>query len=54
MFEELAYGKRSLVPLLFEAMDKKQLSSEYYTGQWYDIGTPERLKSLDQKLKLCM
>ena len=54
MFEGLAYGKRSLAPLLFEAMDKKQLSSEYYTGQWHDIGTPERLKSLDQKLKLCM
>ncbi len=50
MFEELAYGKRALAPLLFKAIDDKQLSTEYFAGEWYDIGTPERLESLDREL----
>jgi MurNAc alpha-1-phosphate uridylyltransferase len=37
-------------PLLFAAARLQQVSGELYQGQWYDIGTPERLKSLDQQL----
>ena len=51
MFEELAYGKRALAPLLFKAIDDKQLSTEYFAGAWYDIGTPERLERLDGQIK---
>jgi MurNAc alpha-1-phosphate uridylyltransferase len=48
MFENLEYGKRPLAPLLFEAIEKKKLTNEYYKGAWHDIGTPERLKVLDE------
>ena len=51
MFSKLKYGKQALAPLLFEAIDSGKLTTEYYAGRWYDIGTPERLKSLDSDLK---
>lgn len=46
MFSNLAYGKQSLAPLLFKAMGEQRLTTEHYAGEWYDIGTPERLKAL--------
>ncbi|MCK5853814.1 MAG: nucleotidyltransferase family protein [Sulfurovaceae bacterium] len=52
MFRDLEYAKRSLVPLLFEAVEHKKLSTEYYAGEWHDIGTPERLESLNKKAKV--
>ena len=48
MFENLTYGKRPLAPLLFKAIEEKRLTNEYYKGSWHDIGTPERLKLLDE------
>ncbi len=51
LFESLDYGKAPLAPLLFEAMDRQKITTEYYEGKWYDIGTPERLKLLDVILK---
>lgn len=39
-----------LAPILRAAMLKQQVSAEYYQGVWHDIGTPERLRSLDQQL----
>jgi len=48
MFQDLEYGKQSLAPLLFEAIDKGILTTEHYAGVWHDIGTPERLKELDE------
>ncbi len=50
MFNGLEYGKRKLAPILFDAIDNHQLTMEYYRGEWYDIGTPERLEELDVKL----
>jgi len=52
MFEFLEYGKRSLPPLLFEAVDNHKLTTEYYAGEWYDIGTPERLEFLNRKIEV--
>ena len=40
-----------LAPLLINAMQSGLVSGEYYRGEWYDIGTPERLAELDAKLK---
>ncbi len=37
-------GKLPLYPLLKEAINNNQLSGEHYSGNWSDIGTPERLK----------
>ena len=50
MFTDLEYGKQPLAPLLFEALDNMQLTTEYYVGGWYDIGTPQRLDSLNIEL----
>ena len=52
MFKALEYGKQPLAPLLFKAIDEKKLVTELHEGKWYDIGTPERLKSLDELLKI--
>jgi len=51
MFNDLTYGKQGLAPLLFKAIDNNTLTTEHYAGQWYDIGTPERLNSLNSLLK---
>ncbi len=52
MFNELEYGKRKLAPLLFKAIDSNNLTMEHYRGEWYDIGTPQRLEKLDIKLSI--
>lgn len=36
-----------LAPLLKEAMAKKRVSGEKYTGPWHDVGTPQRLQELN-------
>ena len=50
LFEELAYGKRALAPVLREAMKKNRISGELYKGEWRDIGTPQRLQELNDGL----
>lgn len=43
-----------LAPLLRQQMDKGLVSGEYYPGRWEDVGTPARLKVLDEELgRLC-
>ena len=51
MFEALDYAKRPLAPLLFEALKRQKLTTEYYTGEWHDIGTPQRLEDLNKKVE---
>jgi MurNAc alpha-1-phosphate uridylyltransferase len=43
-------GKFPLLPLLRRAIAAGTLRGEPYAGLWYDIGTPERLRELDQRL----
>ncbi len=38
----------ALAPLLRKAMDQALVSAELFQNQWTDVGTPERLKSLNQ------
>lgn len=37
--------------LLRTTMDEGLVSGEYFTGDWRDIGTPERLRALDKMIK---
>ncbi|MCK4742957.1 MAG: nucleotidyltransferase family protein [Sulfuriflexus sp.] len=39
-----------LAPLLRSAMDSEQVSGEHHQGRWFDIGTVERLQSLNASL----
>jgi len=49
-FESSAAGRFSVVPMLREAMARRQVTGEIYTGVWHDIGTLERLESLRDSL----
>ena len=44
-------GKFSIVPALREAVAQQQVSGEIYTGEWVDVGTPERLTALRLKVR---
>jgi N-acetyl-alpha-D-muramate 1-phosphate uridylyltransferase len=48
-FTGLGEGRRSLPSLFVPAMHAKKISGEYYQGEWIDVGTPERLQSLQAK-----
>ena len=51
LFEGIVRGsKAKLAPLLRAAMTSGKVSGEYYAGRWIDVGTPERLKQLDESL----
>lgn len=51
LFAEIEKGQPAkLAPLFRAAMLKQQVSAEHYQGEWYDIGTPERLQCLNQQL----
>jgi MurNAc alpha-1-phosphate uridylyltransferase len=48
MFDGLAAGVRApLAPLLHQAIADGQCSGEHHRGTWSDVGTPERLQSLN-------
>ena len=40
--------KAALAPILRAAMDAGQVSAEMYNGLWTDVGTPQRLHTLNQ------
>ena len=40
--------KAPLAPLLRRAMEGGWVSASLYTGDWTDVGTPERLAELNQ------
>ena len=47
LFKHLNYGKLLLAPLLREAIEKKKITGEIYSGIWKDIGTPTRLQEIN-------
>ncbi len=49
-FRNCCAGAFPLAPLLREAAAKGRVSGELYTGQWIDVGTPERLSDLEEML----
>jgi MurNAc alpha-1-phosphate uridylyltransferase len=51
LFKDIIKGEAAkLAPLLRKAIDNNSATAQYYQGVWHDIGTPERLKSLDESL----
>lgn len=51
LFAGCAPGKFQLAPLLRKAMQQHAVTGVHYTGQWMDIGTPQRLDELDRVLR---
>ena len=52
LFASLVPGEPAkLAPLLRQAIANNLASAQHYQGVWHDIGTPERLSSLDTELK---
>lgn len=51
LFEGLSQGPRPLAPLLRAAMENNQVGGEYFSGAWVDVGTPERLRELDEQIR---
>lgn len=52
LFAEVVIGQPAkLTPLLRKAIDNNAATAQYYQGVWHDIGTPGRLKNLDESLQ---
>lgn len=51
LFKGLPQGPRPLAPLLREAMNEHRVSGEHFSGAWVDVGTPERLRELDEQIR---
>jgi MurNAc alpha-1-phosphate uridylyltransferase len=53
LFTNVTSGEPAkLAPLLRNAIAERKATAEHYLGIWHDIGTPERLKDLDNYLTL--
>ncbi len=50
LFRGVPPGHRPLAGLLRRAMAEGRLSGELFRGRWHDIGTPDRLATLDAEL----
>ena len=50
LFSNYRASSLRLAPVLRQAISNQQVTAEHYTGQWMDIGTPERLEQ-DQNQK---
>jgi MurNAc alpha-1-phosphate uridylyltransferase len=50
LFADLEQGRFPLAPILYRAIDDERVSGQQFTGEWWDVGTPERLARLDQRL----
>ena len=51
LFEDCSRQHFPLAPLLLDAAAQGQVSGVHYPGEWVDVGTPERLRALDRRLK---
>lgn len=51
LFAPMQAGRFPLAPLLRAAMATGDVSGEHYCGGWEDVGTPERLRALDDALR---
>lgn len=53
LFADVVIGQPAkLAPLLRKAIENSAATAQYYQGVWHDIGTPERLRQLDELLNV--
>lgn len=50
LFSELEEGRFPLAPILRRACEQGRVSGRHFTGEWWDVGTPERLAELERRL----
>ena len=50
-FKNYSAGVLALGPLLRKAIDNFEIEAEVYSGEWFDIGTPERLSAISNVMK---
>ena len=50
LFAGLTPGSRPLREILQQAIAAQRLGGQHHPGQWFDIGTPQRLAELDRML----
>ena len=48
LFKNLDVTKSALAPLLRAEIENKNISGELFSGIWHDIGTPQRLKEINE------
>ncbi|WP_297442682.1 N-acetylmuramate alpha-1-phosphate uridylyltransferase MurU [Sulfurimonas sp.] len=48
LFDEVTLQKSPLAPLLRKFIAKSQISGEVFNKLWHDIGTPQRLKEINE------
>ncbi|MEE9356430.1 MAG: nucleotidyltransferase family protein [Methylococcaceae bacterium] len=51
LFKKLPQPRYPLGPLLRDAMDVYEVTGAYFAGEWFDIGTVQRLTELDRQLR---
>lgn len=51
LFAGAAAGRFPLLPWLLQAREARRLGGQLHPGRWSDIGTPQRLASLDAELR---
>lgn len=51
LFDGLEVSKYPLRPIFEQALATDQLSGELYKGRWCDVGTPARLKQLEDSIQ---
>jgi len=49
LFDNIPEEKSPLAPLLRDAIAKKEVSGELFTKTWHDVGTPKRLKEINDE-----
>ncbi len=48
LFKDLDVTKSALAPLLRREIENKNISGELFSDVWHDIGTPQRLKEINE------
>ena len=51
LFATRSSGRFPLAAVLRDAIEAGTLSGEHHRGEWVDVGTPDRLRSLDRALR---